>query len=255
MKLRTKILGAVAALFMVAGPAHAQVATGGNGALLIAVWDGVKSVVIDLNRTTNTATDPASTGATLTSITTTGNTFTFDLASILTAAGINLASANYMLFAADTVGGVGNAGRGLVSTVNSSTASPTLAAASVRGAAIYAEGFVTSEMNGTCSGAVSCAATAATDPQYWGASDTSFSVAAWAADAAVGTQLQLFSFLNSTGNGTAAANTGYAALLSSTGQLSISAVPLPAAGWLLLSGLGGLAAAGRRRSRRQAAAV
>ena len=80
-------------------------------------------------------------------------------------------------------------------------------------------------------------------------------MAAWAADAAVGTQLQLFSFLNSTGNGTAAANTGYSALLSSTGQLSISAVPLPAAGWLLLSGLGGLAAAGRRRSRRQAAAV
>jgi hypothetical protein len=215
----------------------------------------VLPVVIDLNRTTNAATN--TTGAKLSSITTTGNTFTFDLSSILTAAGINLASANYMVFAADTVGGVGNAGRSLVSTVNSTTASPTLAAASVRGAAVYAEGFVTSEMNGTCSGAVSCAAAANTDTQYWGASDVAFSVAAWAADAAVGTQLQLFSFLNSTGNNTTAAATSYSALLSSGGQLSIaaaSAVPLPAAGWLLLSGLGGLAASGRRR-RRQAAAA
>lgn len=252
MKLRTKILGALAALFVVASPAQAQVAIGNDGALLIAVWDGVKSVVVDLNRTTNTAT--SATGATLTSVTSGTNTFTFDLSSILTAAGINLASANYMIFAADTVGGVGAAGRGLVSTVNSSTASPTLASATVKSAALYAEGFVTTEMNGTCAGAVSCAAASATDTQYWGAADVAFNVAAWAADAAVGTQLQLFSFLNGSGSSTTAANTGYSALLSSTGQLSISAVPLPAAGWLLLSGLGGLAASGRRR-RRQAAAA
>jgi hypothetical protein len=252
MKFRTKVLGAVAALFMVAGPAQAQVTAGGNGALLIAIWDGVKSVVVDLNRTTNTAT--GSTGATLTSITTPGNTFTFDLSSILTAAGINLATANYMVFASDTVGGIGASSRGLVSTVNSSTASPTLASANVKGAADYVGGFITAEMNGTCSGAVSCAAAANTDTQYWGAGDVAFSVAAWAADAAVGTQLQLFSFLNGSGSTTTAANSGYSALLSATGELSISAVPLPAAGWLLLSGLGALAASGRRR-RRQAAAV
>ncbi len=255
MKFRTKILGALAALFMVAGPAAAQVQTtqSGNGAMLVAVWDGSKSVVIDLNRVTNSA---GSSAATLNGVLANGS-YTFDLSSYLTAAGINLAAAQYMVFAGDTLGQSGYVASAVAGFVDSALGGDSsLLTSSLGGVYLAAAQQIASYTNiindlvanGGCGGAISCAF-ASTDANFWGTqSGGDFNGAQyWTSAATVGNSLQMWSFVQTagdTGTGTQLAATS---LLSSTGQLSVSAVPLPAAGWLLLSGLGGLGAASRRR--------
>jgi len=101
--------------------------------------------------------------------------------------------------------------------------------------------------DGGCGGAISCTFAAA-DANYWGVVGNNFGGAQfWSSARTVGNTLQMWTFAQTSGdNGTASQLFG-TTLLSSTGQLSVSAVPLPAAGWLLLSGLGGLGAASRRR--------
>ena len=255
MKFRTKILGAVAALVMVAGPAQAQVQTtqSGNGAMLVAVWDGSKSVVVDLNRVTNSA---GSSAATLDGVRANG-TYTFDLSSILTAAGINLAAAQYMVFAGDTLGQSGYVATAVANFVNDALGGDSSILANDLGGAYLAvaqniAGYTTIMndlvANGGCGGAISCTFTSS-DANFWGTQGGGdFNTAQfWSSSSAVGNSLQMWSFVQTagtTGTGTQLAATS---LLSSTGQLSISAVPLPAAGWLLLSGLGALGAASRRR--------
>jgi len=255
MKFRTKILGALAALFVVASPAQAQVQTtqSGNGAMLVAVWDGSKSVVVDLNRVSNTA---GSDAATLNGVRANGS-YTFDLSSILTTAGINLASAQYMVFAGDTLGESGYVASAVANFVNNAlSGDSSLLSSGLGGAYLAAAQQIASYTNimndlvanGGCGGAISCTF-ASSNANYWGTqSGNDFNGAQfWSSAATVGNSLQMWSFVQTSGDNGTGTQLAATSLLSSTGQLSISAVPLPAAGWLLLSGLGGLGAASRRR--------
>ena len=183
MKFRTKILGAFAALFVVAGPANAAVVnpSSGNGSVLVAVWDGVRSVVVDLGQVTAIGDSAAS--AINFSSTITGKSF--DISSYLTAASINLANAKFMVFSGDTTGAGAVNGRGLLSSVLSGQDVSTMTASVVASIANNLNTFSVNELNTNCGGTVSCAASSAAASNYWANSDW-FTSVSWDASGSVG---------------------------------------------------------------------
>ena len=217
----------------------------GNGGLVLAAWDGTHSVLEYLNTNFNTFDGGTSTS------------FSVNLSTLDTS------NTTFMVFSPKDIG-TGNIGKGLFATMvdsqpylDATNNNPTgqLAASNIKVAADGASQVIANRINGSCAGATVCTGDASlSQPQYFEditlGSNIDFS-------GSISSPLQFFKFLNSTVNTT---STSYAQIgsfsLVANGATSalnyttsaVSAVPLPAALWLMLSGLAGMGVIGRRKN-------
>ena len=263
-------LAATASLFVVTHQALAQVtvpsqpqpgpfptSTGNvDGGLLAVVWNGSTSIIqwlglkqsqVDVPHMTDSTADPS--GVHLDFGTISGFSSTF---------GSDVSGVNYLIVAARA--GTTNANNLMLTTA---LAPPSLTNQGLVGANRQVRDFITNIINNSvgCNSVNPCIAHSATDPQYAGTlAGNLFTNTNFTQSAAINNPLFFYSIQgNTAGNGSPAGVTAYSGslgdgkwLLDLNGKLTydygtVSNVPLPAAVWLLLSGLAGMASVGRRK--------
>jgi hypothetical protein len=261
---------ATASLFVVTHQALAQVtvpsqpqpgpfptSTGNvDGGLLALVWNGSKSIIqwlglkqsqVDVAHMTDTTADPSGVHLDFGPISGFSSTFGSDTSGI-----------SYLIVAAKA---------GSTNTTNlmltTALAQPSLTNNGLVGADRQVRDFITNIINNAvgCNSVNPCIANSATDLQYAGTlAGNLFTNTNFTQSAAINSPLLFYSLKGSSTNNidpvTQAAYTGSLGdgkwLLDLNGRLTydygtVSNVPLPAAVWLLLSGLAGVASIGRRK--------
>jgi hypothetical protein len=254
--LKSLAAGAVVGMALVASaPAHAAIADGntaGGSNLLLFVWDGTKSLVQDLGSTFSQDTIANLAGSSAVNL-----SFNVDLT------GFDLANTKWEIAAVSGNGGAASNANSLIAT-GSSTPSTGTGAGQTSGANLGTNvgtinAFIRALNN---SGLAGPAYVATSGPIFWDGGVTFnqyFGGGAYDFSGAIGSTLNFYSLVNTpSGRSNTQTYTQYAGALGTgtwtlgtTGNLVYSygntAVPLPAAGWLLVSGLMGLGAASRRR--------
>jgi hypothetical protein len=272
MKLSIKPLAAAVSLALISVSAHAQLASpvqgtavpGVNGVFLEA-WNATSGATELVNLSyaytdiaaanvgnLNTATGPAWTSATNPS-TGTGTVSQLNFGTIANAGAAGFT--NYTVVSAATATQTGIAGTSGASVASSSSpATTTFTGLGTVISNIQTEIAAWGSQTGAtgtffdATGGTTVAALAALGPSYSG----SFISGGAIASGAVGSAMDFYSILGASHKATTTAYNGFW-FLSSTGQLSYNIasaaapVPLPAAVWLLGSGLLGLIGVGRRR--------
>lgn len=272
MKLSLKTIVAAGALALASTSALAQVAVppqpapgpflnGGdsNGGLLLSVWDEVRgvSIVQYLGLRLNDIRPDAD-------MTTPGTELDFGTISGFSSvfAGSDAANIRYHLIAADAQG-VGTNSKAIAVTFSAEADSYAVNNLVVSNVALAYQQFTNNWLNGTggCAGTNPCSADSSLDGQYagamyWGSNING--ILPQSASASIGSALH-FALASSgaTPAAQAAISLYYDAATSTFGQwlldtngnltYSVSAVPLPAAVWMFLSGIAGLGAVARRR--------
>lgn len=256
MQISLKTVAAAVALAVAATPALAvESTTSGNSTMFVTVFDPVlgASVVQDLG--INYADFLRSA---VTPDTGLERNFTIDM-SVFTQVGSSLSDLQYSVFAGDAVGNFANTEViGTASLTNAPTGLNSYVTGML-GSAGAANVFA--QWNNSCgTSSVTCVGTAFGSTYFGGFADDFGGNLLAGASGHVGSALGFYSFRRSAiGAGDPFIATQYANasgpaqwLLSANGQLNysvaVSAVPLPAAVWLLLSGLTGLGVVGRRKA-------
>jgi hypothetical protein len=271
MKKVSTLVGAAVVGALMSASASAQLVPGGDpygsaadGGLMFAVWDGNRSYTRWLGTTysQNEIADLTTEGPE--AIT---RSFAVDLT------GLDLLSTSFIVVAADSV----KPSR-LNTTVSATPTSPTVLGPQTDAFAYQVNTTIhlAFDADGPCAGLTVCISTGggANDPKYWAPEGAQYiypvALGSFYADPTNGTSVEFWNITKTAGLGTATTTTrfqstdgsrvgrwtlqgtGANATISYLYPAAMTEVPLPAAAWLMVSGLLGLGAVGRRR---QAAAA
>jgi hypothetical protein len=269
------LIGANAAMAAVPGPVTS--ANTGNGAVLVATWDGTRSVVQWISQV-GSGVGETYLNIGVDDLTTAGPAaITRDYGTLDLFSGYaNPANVQYAIFSADSLS-AGIQGAGIITT---QAAGGVEASDAFNGGFLnqLGDGFAAAAfsvrdyinlMNGQlgCNGANPCVATSPSVNTYWNQAaygtdfNTGLGLGTNTNAASVGSALEMWYF-ESTGTDGTGVFQRYAVgdrvgqwLLDNTGHLTYTfpgdtaPVPLPAAVWLLLSGLTGMGVVGRRKNK------